>query len=509
MSKLFNQVQFSKPKKTLFNLAHSRKMSMNMGDLVPIMCEEVVPGDKWMGRTEAIIRMAPMLAPIMHRLNVRTEFFFVPNRLVWNEWEDFITGGESGVSVPVMPYIPIKESATHGSLADYLGCATLSSSGSILANINALPFRAYQLIYNEYYRDQDLVDEVDISKASGLDNNAAASLTLRKRAWEKDMFTSARPWTQKGGEVEIPLLGTAPLVKSNDTDPIDMGIISGTTPPASGNLSLGTDHSIRDSSGNILNFENVNMEADMSSVTSATIAELRNAVRLQEWLEKNARGGSRYIESMLVHFGVRSSDARLQRPEYLGGGKVPMMISEVLQTSETSTSPQGNLSGHGVSAGSSPNWSQYFEEHGYIIGIMSVMPETAYYQGFRRHFLKNDKFDYFWSDFENIGEQQIYNAELFHNYSGSANKNAFGYTPRYMEYKYIPNSVHGDFKSTLEYWHMGRKFASLPTLNSDFITADPTARIFAVEGTTHKLWCNVYNDVKAIRPMQRFGNPRL
>ena len=514
MADIFNQTQFRKPNKTLFPLSHDRKFSMNMGELVPILCEEVIPGDKWQGKSEAMIRMAPMLAPIMHRLNVTTHFFFVPNRLVWNEWEDFITGGPNGTSNPVLPWINISQTQNieSGSLGDYMGAPLTSNGVTAAAQMNALPFRAYQLIYNEYYRDQDIETEIEISKSSGQEINRAEMLSLRQRAWEKDMFTSARPSTQKGQEVQVPLLGDAPVV-FNRTDGDGRFIRSDTGAQASvGAVTMVDDlgDSVLESGGTRSEYDpNGTLTADLDAVTATTIADLRNAARLQEHLEKNMRGGSRYIEQMLVHFGVKSSDSRLQRPEYLGGGKVPMMISEVLQTSQTDSSPQGNLSGHGVSAGTSPQWSQYFEEHGYIIGIISVLPKTSYYQGFRRHLLKDDKYDYPFPDFEGIGEQEVYNAELYHSYDDVPNKNPFGYQSRYIEYKHIPSSVHGDFKTTLEYWHMGRKFASPPTLNNSFIQSDPTNRIFTVNDSSHKMWCNVYNDVMAIRPLSRFSNPKL
>jgi hypothetical protein len=516
MKNIFSEVQFKKGKKTLFPMMHDRKFSMNMGELVPILCEEVIPGDTWRCKSEAIVRMAPMLAPIMHRLNIQTHFFFVPNRLVWDDWEDFITGGPTGTSNPVSPYIDFSgaygEWMKNGSLLDYLGGATRDIAPTVSARISALPFRAYSLIYNEYYRDQDLETEIVISKDSG---NASANtdvLELRNRAWEKDLFTSARPFTQKGAEVQVPLIGDAPIlfdrtagtgrwVHDNTGDQLATGAATMVDNLGDTMIQSGGERGEYDPNGTL--------EADLSSATSTTIADLRNAARLQEHLEKNMRGGSRYIEQMLVHFNVVSDDARLQRPEYLGGGKVPMMISEVLQTSETATTAQGNLSGHGVSAGSSPYWKKFFKEHGYIIGIMSVMPKTSYYQGFRRYLLKDDKYDYFFRDFEHIGEQGIYPAELYHDYDDTVNKGTFGYNMRYYEYKYIPSSVHGDFKNSLEYWHLGRKFASSPTLNKNFVLADPDDRIFAVQDGSDKLYCQVYNDVSAIRSMSRFSNPQL
>jgi hypothetical protein len=505
---MFNQVHFKIPKKNVFNLSHEKKLTCKMGRLVPIMCEEVIPGDTWQMNSEILMRLAPMLAPVMHRVDVHVHNFFVPNRLIWNEWEDFITGGEDGTANPVMPYLKLDSGAIAGSLADYLGCPT-NTDWPTTANINALPFRAYHTIYNEYYRDQNLQDKTPVAKTSGEDPNTIYMINTAVRAWEKDYFTSALPWTQRGGQVEIPLLGSAPVVLADNTDWASL---------KNTNRTQATDSALRTEQGNLRGAgdfplvidPNGSLEADLTDVTSATIAELRNAVKLQEWLEKNARGGSRYIEQIKQHFGVTSSDARLQRPEYLGGGKTPIVMSEVLQTSSTdSTSPQANMSGHGVSAGSSMRWRRSFEEHGYIISIMSVLPKTAYMQGFRRHFLKDDKFQYFWPEFAHIGEQEVMKSELYHDYTTAPNKEAFGYQSRYSEYKFIPSSVHGDFKESLLYWHMGRKFSSMPNLNSQFITSDATERIFAVEDNSDKCYVQIYNDVKAIRPIPRFSNPSL
>lgn len=509
---MFNQVQFRKPKRNVFNLSHERKFSMKMGELTPIFCEEVIPGDSFKINSEVLLRMAPMLAPVMHRVNVFTHYFFVPNRIIWNDWEDFITGGEDGTSNPVLPYVNTGGTQfKSGTLPDYLGCPT-ADSASVYTSINALPFRAYQAIYNEYYRDQNVQDSVEFSKESGQESSANL-FPIRKRCWEKDYFTSALPWTQRGGAVELPLLGDSQVnlvlpssnqrIVDGNGDPVtsvnalQTNAVTGTL---TGDKSVGLPAYLD---------PNGTLEADLSNVTGATISELRNAVKLQEWLEKNARGGSRYIEQILQHFGVRSSDSRLQRPEYLGGSKNPVVISEVLQTSESSTSPQANMAGHGVSAGNSPSFSRSFEEHGYIIGIISVLPKTCYQQGFRRHLLKDDKFQYFWPEFAHIGEQEVMNSELYHDYTAGVDKTAFGYQSRYSEYKYIPSSVHGDFKDSLNYWHMGRIFDSKPNLNASFVQSNPTQRIFAVTDDSAKLYAQVYNDVKAIRPIPRFSNPQL
>ena len=509
---LFSQTVGARPKSNAFNLSHEKKFSMKMGDLVPILCEEIIPGDKWQCNTEVLMRMAPMVAPIMHRVNVFTHFFFVPNRLIWEDWEDFITGGEDGTSEPVRPYRTISSAWNafmgEGTLADFLGFSTITPT--VAVNFNALPFRAYNMIYNEYYRDQNLEEKIPVLTTSGNDATSASEFfALRKRAWEKDYFTSALPWTQRGGEVNLPLSGTAPV----RTEP-ENGVIyevSGGGNPATGAVSLNANDELTDLTNNEI--QPTNLVADVDAVTLGTIEELRRATKLQQWLERNARGGSRYIEQILVHFGVLSSDARLQRPEFLGGGKTPIVISEVLQTSSTDTeTPQGNMAGHALAAGNSHRFTKKFEEHGYIIGIMSVLPKTAYQQGTRKHLLKDDKFDYYWPEFAQLGEQPILQGELYDDYVTANRTGTFGYQSRYSEYKYIPSSVHGTFKSSQAFWHMGRIFTAAPQLNEEFIQADTTEineRAFAAGDTEDQLWVQLYHNIKAIRPIPKINNPSL
>lgn len=520
MAKLFNQVLGNKPKRNVFDLGHERKFSMNMGELVPILCEEVVPGDTFQMNTEVMMRLAPMISPVMHRVNVYTHFFFVPNRLIWKDWKDFITGGEDGDQAPVVPYKEVTGQIGYdllkaGTLSDYLGISAEGTFGQNF-NINVLPFRAYHLIWNEYYRDQNLQSKHPILDTSGADVTTLSNLTkLHKRNWEKDYFTSALPWTQRGGDVQLPLGGTAPIIYTvtGDAD-IVRNNTNGAPHSQAQPLSIfgdGSGELIAQSQISPASIDNSDkLSADLSQASAATIEELRRATKLQRWLERNARSGSRYIEQILSHFGVKSSDARLQRPEYLGGGKSPVVISEVLQTSSTdSETPQGNMAGHGVSIGNTHKFKKFFEEHGYVIGIISVLPKTSYLQGTRRHFYKSDKFDYFWPEFAQLGEQPVYKGELYSDWDED-DLETFGYQSRYAEYKHIPSSCHGDFKGNLDFWHMSRKFSNEPALNSEFVTADPTHRVFAVTDTdVPKLYVQIYNDLKAIRPMPYFNVPTL
>ncbi len=516
---IFNEIKINKPKSNTFNLSHDRKMSLNMGELTPTLVMDVLPGDKINLKSTQMLRFAPMIAPVMHRIDVYQHFFFVPNRLNWDNWEDFITGGEDGTSDPVFPYIRVNGATTSvGSLPDYLGVPTLPSSAT--TDISALPFAAYQLIYNEFFRDQNLIDKSVTNLVDGQQSNTDVnSLTkLHKRAWGHDYFTSALPWTQKGPEATIPLGTTA-----------DINFVSGTSSKikAMDGSSYPNQKSLQTLNGNLtsdaapligvaLQMDNsANLEADLTTATAASINDLRQAFRLQEWLEKNARGGSRYIEVIKSHFGVTSSDARLQRPEYLGGGKSPVSISEVLQTSETAVTattlqntPQGNMAGHGINVGGGNNFSYYAQEHGYIIGLMSIMPKTAYYQGIPKHFKKFDKFDFYFPSFAHLGEQPIKNYELYA--TATATDDAtFGYTPRYAEYKHMLSSVHGEFRDTLLFWHMARDFQNQPALNEDFINCVPTKRIFAVDLQEQEtIYAHIFHELKATRLMPYFGTPK-
>jgi hypothetical protein len=499
---LFNSIQLTKPKKNVFDLTHDVKMSADMGNLTPILTLECVPGDKFELGCESMVRFAPMIAPVMHRMDVTMHYFFVPNRILWPNWEKFITEHNS---LHVAPYV--EYDGTYGTsvnkFMDYMGVAP-APIGGISTKLSVLPMAAYQCIYNEYYRDQNLIAPIDYKLVDGNNVTSGADIsrlfTLRKRAWEHDYFTSSLPFAQKGAAVDIPL-----AINSNDV-PVYWNqnlttAVNITTPGVAGNITIG----------------NVPMEGDVNTALMAktsdvdlqptTINDLRRAFRLQEWLEKNARGGTRYIENILTHFGVRSSDKRLQRPEYITGVKSPVIVSEVLNsTGQTDGLPQGNMAGHGISVSSGKSGSYYCEEHGYIIGIMSVMPKTAYQQGIPRTYLKKDSLDYFWPTFANIGEQEVQKQELYA-YTANAEE-TFGYVPRYAEYKYMPSRVAGDFRTTLDYWHLGRIFATEPSLNGDFVSANPTKRIFAVEDPEgDSLYCHVLNKIKAVRPMPKYGTP--
>ena len=510
-----------RPQHNTFDLSHSRKFSMSIGKITPTAIIECVPGDSFNVKTTQLLRFAPLIAPIMHQSSMYCHFFFVPNRLLWDNWEEYITGGEDaadpGYTAPVFPYYedPTGLGIANGSLADYLGLPTVVTT----EKISCLPFLAYNKIYNEYYRDQNLIDKLTDSATDGKQTGNVPS--LQNRAWQHDYFTSALPWTQKGPEATIPLGTTAPLVNIDNDLPSLFGRATATgffnntdvESNPTGQISVGGGTSPGD-----LGRTDVtpHTEVDLTDATASSINDLRRAFRLQEWLERNARGGSRYIEVIMAHFGIQSSDARLQRPEFLGGSATPITISEVLQTSESRVAgseetPQGNMAGHGVSVGSSNYVSYKCEEHGYIIGLCTVLPKTAYQQGIPKHFNKFDKFDYFWPSFANIGEQPIYNKELFVDDADGENNNVFGYTPRYAEYKYLPSTVHGEFRDDLKFWHMGRIFGSRPNLNATFVECneDEVDRVFNVTEGDENLYVYLHNHIKARRPMPYFGTPTI
>lgn len=508
MKNFLNSVRVAKPRTNVFDLSHDVKLSCNMGWLVPICVIDAVPGDRFKIGCQSLIRLAPMVAPMMHRVDVYMHYFFVPKRLLWDNWGNYITKTEVDGSVPAPPFINMGDVSYPSSrLPDFMG---LPDPGLTPYDISAMPFAAYQLIYDEYYRDQNLIEPV-FQKLSDGDNNAdyPALIAMRRRAWEHDYFTAALPTPQKGDAVEIPISGTvslnfdtsAPMLlkTTGGTEVQDATSIKSTNMPA-GAIQADTPTTdplaVIDPNGR-LSVDN----ADTS------INDLRKAYALQRFLEKLMRGGSRLTEFIRNVFGVTSSDARLQRPEYITGMKSPVTISEVLNTTGTTEAPQGTMAGHGASVTNAKYGSFFCEEHGYIIGIMSTTPKTAYQQGIPKHWLKiNDSTEHFLPDFANIGEQEILNKEVYADHSDP--DGVFGYIPRYGEYKFEQNRVAGDFKTSLNYWTMARIFENDTALNQEFVECNPTTRVFAVDDpNVDHLWCHVYNDITAVRLMPKYGTP--
>jgi hypothetical protein len=516
MKNLFNSVKMTKLQTNMFDLSHDVKLSCDMGKLVPIMALECIPGDKHRISAEALVRFAPLLAPVMHRYDISIHYFFVPNRILWPNWEKYITNTPNEELTPpepyTHPYITFEADGLgvgipYGPLADYLGIPKNLDPTSLLKEekVNAFPFAAYQCIYNEYYRDQNLIDPVNYKLQDGENKLNLELGFIRNRAWEHDYFTACLPFAQKGEAVAIPIGNVGFNYPDGGTlDPAVWRDENGALMDFNGNNTIN-----HDSAGTSVDATGTRSFYDPNGslrVEPTNINDLRRAFRLQEWLEKAARGGSRYIEWLKVMFGVNSSDKRLQRPEYICGTKSPVVISEVLNTTGTEMAPQGTMAGHGVSVVNGNQDSYYVEEHGYIMGIMSVMPKPAYLQGLDRMWLKfNDPTEYYFSSFANIGEQEVYNREIMaYQANGSG---TFGYIPRYAEYRYMPNRVAGDFRTSLDFWHHARYFDNPPTLSQEFIECVPDKTPFAVQDETNSLYCQVYNKIQSIRPIPKYGTP--
>lgn len=499
-----------------FDLSHDVKLSFSMGELIPTVVMDCIPGDKVTISAENMLRFAPLISPVMHKVDVTTHFFFVPNRLLWPEWEQWITGN-SDVEAPYFVMNAGVNGVEVGSLCDYLGFPAGEAQTAV--RVSPMQIAAYLKIYDEYYRDQNLQAEQFTPLVAG--NNADyGAWTVNqplKRAWQHDYFTSALPFAQKGDAVQIPLVsqdnipvdylnnGNPVTVKRADTGAIttpgDLTIFTGPPPFATSMHKNDTDPVNIDPNGTLV----VDVQADATDINT-----LRRAFRLQEWLERNARGGTRYIENILAHFGVKSSDSRLQRPEYIGGGKQNMVISEVLATAQSTSDgvAVGQMAGHGISVGDAKPFRYRCEEHGFIIGIINVQPKTAYQQGLHRQFTRLDRLDYAWPSFANIGEQEVLNQELM--LDTPTPTGVFGYVPRYAEYKFLNARVAGEMRTTLNFWHLGRTFATPPALNEQFIECDASTRIFAVtdEAEDH-IFAHIFNNVTAVRKLPKYGIPTI
>ncbi|UPW41456.1 major capsid protein [Dipodfec virus UA23Rod_1363] len=599
MANLFNSIPLKAPKLNSFNLSHDVKLTCEMGQLIPIMMEPVLPSDRFKVSSEHLVRFAPLQSPIMSDVDVYVHYFFVPNRLIWNKWETFITGSENGkkiddANLPISPRVIFSRNAAtmiptsyggvgvgsfaflpklkpllqHCSLADYLGFQTYSNaelsdiatgvSTGLGYELDELPFRAYQRVWFDYFRDENLsnaesfftnaipgsikMDGVIFDHPGTLTinsqllvNQVSGLMSLRQRAWRKDYFTSALPWAQKGDDVLLP---SSSSIAFNDNSTAALSRINNSRDFVSVNafqVNTGSpvvaSTTLRDNTGqnvtnlystssadpsNLLSFNfshfglkgsDLNSLISSGSASDSTIRELRRAFAAQAFLERRAVGGSRYNEQILAFFGVKTSDGRLQRAEFLGGSRQPVVVSQVLQTSEsTADSPLAEPAGTAVSAGGKFIFDRQFEEYGFIVGLLSVMPRANYMQGIPRKYLKKDVYDYYWPQFARIGEQEILNQELYSEWGSEYNDKVFGYSPRYSEYRFINSRVHGDFKDTLSYWHLGRDFDGIQALNEQFITCRPSSRIFAYEGQDfNHLWVDIHINCRALRPIPKYS----
>lgn len=560
---IFTDLWVKPPKSSKFNLSHDVLLTTDFGKIIPIYLEDVVPGDRFKVSTEMAIKMLPTLAPLATGIEVRVDYFFVPNRLLWNDWEDFITGGTDGTALPVAPTLAKSSyselTGSVGTLWDYFGLPpyipvgkrgntnALVPDADLCAQVSALPFRAYDFIWNEYYRDENLQDEIVWSKNSGPDSTTP--IMLKYRGLKKDYFTSALPWAQRGPQVEIPLTGSAPVtidtadlsyVNTTDNDVYGLdndGNFAGTLTPGSfirtddvppiqkkrGRLMTQDENGVTTevfhahgvNSVDVANEFNGHMSADLSDSSAISINEFRRLNAVQRWLEKNARAGSRYVEQILSHFGVHTPDYRIDRPEYLGGNKSVIGMTEVLQTSESNESPQGNRAGVGFGASLNKAKRFYVQEHGWIIGLMSIIPQrNIYCDGIERKWMRLDKFDYYFPSFQYLGEQAIKKSELFAYGLDPEHNSEFGYTPRYAEYRYHPSGLRGEMRTSMAYWHLGRIFNTAPNLNGQFISSgaalDQYDRIFPTdESLGDRFIVSMRNHVFARRPMAKNPNPSL
>lgn len=568
---LFTSVKTPRVPLNRFDLSFDRIGTFKMGKLYPIICKEMLPGDRFRVRTDSLVRTMPLSSPAFGRLRMYIHYFFVPNRLVWDNWEDFITGGESGEDTHVPPYIQwsdlvggdfqarSKSDATgnwtytpeDGLVAAFGLPAQPYAGGNVVeagvANgistttpVSALPFRGYRLIWNEYYRDQNVDDELPIATDKDgrylIDGIGDAAFKesifgdLLSRRWLKDYFTSALPTPQRGPDVQLPIVGEGGTIQADG--PLKLLIQNkGTGSPTTASsvfapdLNVGLDNTTGIGISSSVN-DQFPVEKDHTdlmyasglttaggSVVAATINDLRRAIALQRFYEISARAGSRYIETIMGHFHVRSSDARLQRPEYLGGGVTNIDIGEVLQTSSTDeASPQGNMAGRGFGIGRSNQCTYRAEEHGYLFGIMSIIPEPYYYQGIDKEWTRQSRVDYYWPSFAHLGEQEIDKSELSVGTSDGETDTygkLFGYAPRYAEYKFSKNIITGLLRGSLANWTFARKISD-PNLNAAFLEVPQVNNPFAVQDEeTDKFIIWFFNDIRALRPMPFFGTPSI
>lgn len=516
MSHSFSQVPRADIPRSSFNRSHGVKTTFDAGFLVPILRDEVLPGDTFNVNTFGFARLSTPLYPIMDNLFLETFYFFVPLRLIWDNFQKMM-GEQKNPGDSVDYTVPIVTGpGMEGTLFDHMGIPNVAAN----IDFSALPFRAYMLIWNEWFRDQNLQNSVDVPKDDGPDIWASYS-GLKRRGKRHDYFTSCLPWPQKGEAVAIPLGSDVPVLgigKANNTYDYSSQVVYET-----GGTSQTTYASAARFDGDVIqnrlyveedpdNGGYPRIYADLSNATAATINQLREAFQVQKMYERDARGGTRYTEIVRSHFGVTSPDMRLQRPEYLGGGSSRINVSAVAQTSETGTTPQGTLAAIGTATVNGHGFTKSFTEHGIILGLANVRADLTYQQGLPREFSRQDRLDFYWPALAQIGEQAVLNIEIYAQ-GNAQDDDVFGYQERFAEYRYKPSEIHGAFRSThsasLDAWHLSQEFGALPTLSNTFIQDNPPLdRVVATPSEPHII-ADFYHQMICARPMPLFGVPGM